>query len=370
MAVFYDSPLLIGTFRYFVRNVVTRENVLCFLRRFLLLGLEDDAINLAPIIAPQFHNLLRPSDSPPPFSLSDLYRDASPKVFAAILCDPQLSSLSADDKVGLIDEFVSQKNSLSEAEREALSRVVLWTEITSFLHLVKHFCDWVPARNTRSLYSQILTNRRSALSRFDVEIQGAGHSISRWYPFAWLQLIADARVRRVSPTVSLVGLVSTLGGLVRSLDPCAFGFVKIFSSVESFAKQFAPKNVFLPNKYFMARADGTLNPMIGIDFGEAAFELETVSVDTQCQVRCDKHPPKPICANVMFKAARDVSGCYRTNGHAAVVVKLENGRAEGQVIQAAGTFSVIAVEFVERNTKGSDLARLASFDAEGHFTNK
>jgi hypothetical protein len=72
----------------------------------------------------------------------------------------------------------------------------------------------------------------------------------------------------------------------------------------------------------------------------------------------------------MFDAARDVSGCYRTNGQAVVAIKLENGRAEKQQIQVAGTFSVIAVEFVERNTEGSDLARLISVDVEGQIMNK
>jgi hypothetical protein len=71
MAFFNDSPLLIRTFRYFVRTVITPENVISFLPRFVSLGLEDHVIYLSPLIAPQFYHLLRPSDSPPPFSLSD-----------------------------------------------------------------------------------------------------------------------------------------------------------------------------------------------------------------------------------------------------------------------------------------------------------
>jgi hypothetical protein len=117
------------------------------------------------------------------------------------------------------------------------------------------------------------------LSKFERELQESAPFISRWYPFAWLQLISDARVRKASPTVGLIGLVSALGGMARSVDPCAFGFMNLFSSVEPFAKQFEP------GKYFMARGQGSVNPMIGIDFGPTAgFELETVSIETRAPV--------------------------------------------------------------------------------------
>jgi hypothetical protein len=110
--------------------------------------------------------------------------------------------------------------------------------------------------------------------------------------------------------------------------------------------------------------------MIGIDFGPAAgFELETVSIDTRAPTRCERHTPKPVSAIVHFKASTSVQGCYRANDHEVVAVNLEEGHADAKPVQIAGRFSVIAVEFVEKNTNGSNLTRLSSFDAEGHFTN-
>jgi hypothetical protein len=234
LSAFYESPILTRTFRYFISRAVTAANVLSFLRQFLALGLEDDATSLAPLIAPQFLSILRATGSAP-FSLTDLYKQVSPRVFAEILKDPQLapnvSQLTDGDKVRLTDEFGSWKPQLSDADREALAGVVSWIETGSFIHLVRHKCDWVPSVHTRSLYSQILSNRRSALSRFEKELQGSGPFISRWYPFAWLQLISDARVRKVSPTVSLISLVSTLGGMAKSLDPCVRKTVLSFKRI-------------------------------------------------------------------------------------------------------------------------------------------
>jgi hypothetical protein len=305
--------------------------------------------------------------------LEELFESVSPRLFAAIMSDPQLSEgaaeLKDDDKVRLTDNYASRKGVLTEDGREALAKVVDWDSDTAFFHLVKHPCDWVAARCSRGLYARILRNRRASLGRFETELQNGARTVARWYPFAWLQLISDAGVRKVSPTVKLVSLVSTLGGLVKAIDPCAFGFVNLFYSVEPFAKQFAPANVFVPGKYFMATAEGAVKPMIGIDFGAAAFEVESVSVDAQAQPKGDKHPPKPVPAQVIFKAARSVQGCYRQNDHAAVAVKLKKGQSDGQLLQLPGQFSVIAVEFLESNTNGSDLARLVSFEVEGHFTN-
>jgi hypothetical protein len=373
MAVFYESEVLTRAFRHFVAQSVTPENVLTYLRRFLRINLVEDALGLTRLISPEFLSLLNPTSAArPPFSLEELYGVASPRVFAAVLgnCRVPLSRLTDDEAVRLTDDFVARKSALSAEDCEVLAGVVSWSEPGSFLHLVKHACDWVPARQSRRLYSEILTNRRQALSNFQNELRSGSPRISRWYALAWLQVLADARKRKVSPTISLVNFVSTLGVLARPVDPCAFGFVNLFYSVQPFAKQFHPANVFVPGKYFMASADGAVNPMIGLDFGPSTrFELESVSIDTRTPPRGDKHAPKPTCDAVLFKAAASVQGCYRPNGHSAVHVKLDEGRAHARVVVLSGRFSVIAVEFPPKNAKGSNLARLASFDAEGHFTN-
>jgi hypothetical protein len=374
IAVFYESETITRAMRHFVAEVTGLSTVLPLMRAFIELGLTDDAIQLAPLISSHFIDLISGTSSIP-FTLTGVYDIASPKVFAAILSDAQVqkAGLTDDDKVRIIDEFVARNPISDPADREALASVVSWTEFGSFLHVVRHDCGWLPERFSRPLLSRIIETRRTSLARFEADVRCGAPAASRWYSLAWLQSISDARARSSSPVVDVAEFVATFGGFARTADPCAFGFCGVFHSVEPFAAQFDPRNLFAGGKYFMARKEGAVNPMVGIDFGRnGRFVVNSISIETNVPPRGDpgRHAEKPTGTDVVFKATTSVQGCYQEQGHFPVPIRLPAGRVDQKPVQIPEPASVIAVEFTGKNSMGADLARLYSFDVEGYFTNR
>jgi hypothetical protein len=379
MTVFSESDVLSQVFRYFVQQATHDRTLLQLARDFHRLRLAEDAVKLAPQIAPHFVRLLKPAKDPSLFTFSELYEAVSPKLFAAILKDPFLKSetkglITADRLVGLIDDYVGDRVFEDPTDLEALASVVSWTESDSFQHSVRHRCNWLPAKYGRPLFSEVVTRRRRTSLFLAKEAQAAGPLLSRWYAFAWLSTIRDARSVRSSPTVPIVQFISTLGGLAKPFNPRPYGFVNIFQSVEAISPEFESDGLFDRDKYFMALPNKGVAPLVGFDFGATTrFAIETVKIDTECPLRptVPRAPRsrKPTAIQAVFKIANSVDGCCGRGEHVEHVVAFQNGKY-AEMFPVNDPCSVVAIEFSTPNSKGSPIARLYDLDFDGYFSSQ
>jgi hypothetical protein len=379
MAVFYESDILCSVFRYFVQQATQDRTLLQLAREFYRLDLAEDAVKLAPQLAPHFARLLNPTKEQQIFTFEELCESVSPKLFAAILKEPILKSearewISPDRLVGLIDRYVGGRVFDDLEDLEALASVVAWTEPDSFLHLVKHRCDWLPPHFARPLLSEVLTRRKRTLVSFEREAQRAAASVSRWYPFAWLATLRDARPSRQSPTVSILEFVSTLGGATRPFNPRPFGFVTVFQSVEAIAPEFEADGIFDETRYFMALPNGDTAPLIGLDFGRTTrFVIEELRINTGVPVRPNAaktvRSKKPAAVEAVFKTGETARACMVPGQHREQEIHFENGRVESAFADQT-PYSAVALEFSSPNSAGFRLARLSEFNFDGYFTNQ
>jgi hypothetical protein len=356
-------------------NDKRRRNLLPFAREFRRLDLTDDGIALAPFIAKYVRKLfLLDEKDPPLFKLPDLYAAVAPQVFAAILNDPQVRSddlgLTDDRLVELIDSYVGSRGIDDPDDREALASVVSWTEPHSYRHLVKHQCEWLPAKYARPLLRKMFSHRVLTADHMARDVRRTGESSSRWYLFSWLQAIREAKLVRSSPAVPLLEFVATLGGEAKRFNPQPFGFVKSFLSVPPVAPEFNAQALFRPEQYFMALPADGVAPMIGVDFGRTTgIAVREIIIDTDCPARNPKgrHPPKPTQTRLVLKVADTVDACFEAGEHWEARVDLVAGKADIELTDVP-TCSVLAVEFRDLNSAGFDLARLYSLDFVGYFT--
>jgi hypothetical protein len=380
MSVFYESDILSQVFRYFVDQATQDRTLLQLSREFHRLNLAEDAVKLAPRIAPHFLRLLKPTKDAPLFTFSELYDSVSPKLFAAILDHPLLKIearqiLTPDRLVGLTDEYVGTRVFSDPEDCEALASVVSWTESDSFLHLVRHKCDWLPSKYSKPLFSEILSRRMRTLGWLLNDAQKSAPIVSRWYAFAWLSTIRDARSARNSPTVSIVEFISTLGGLTRPFNPRPFGLVNVFQSVEALAPEFESDGLFDTTKYFMAMPQGNKKTLVGLDFGrETRFRIERLRINTECPIRMTvpraARSRKPVAVAAVFKIADNVEGCLGNGeGCEEQAIRFKEGKYE-EVFNIERNGSVVAVEFTEPNSKGFRIARLYELNFDGYFSNQ
>jgi hypothetical protein len=379
MALFYESDVLSAVFRYFVQQATQDHTLLQLAREFYRLDLADDAVNLAPQLAPHFARLLNPTKEQRIFTFEELCESVSPKLFAAILKEPVLKSearecLCPARLVALIDSYVGDRVFEDLEDLEALASVVSWTEPDSFVHLVKQRCDWLPPKFARPLLSQILTRRKRTLVSFEREAQRAAGSVSRWYPFAWLATLRDARPSRQSPTVSILEFVSTLGGAARRFNPRPFGFVNLFQSVEAVAPEFEAEGILHETRYFMALPNGATAPLIGLDFGRTTqFVIEGLRINTGVPVRPNAaktvRSKKPEAIEAVFKMGENADACRTEGKHREQGIRFENGRHNCPFADQT-PYSAVALEFSSLNSAGFQMARLSEFNFEGYFTNQ
>jgi hypothetical protein len=224
MTVFYDAPLLCSVFRYLAdratfekplqdqndpnvlrkndrirrKNDERRRNLVPL--AFADFGLDDAGIRLAPLLARNLRRaFVNDEKDLPPFTLTEVAAAVSPSVFAAILTDSALSDLGLD-RVQLVDEYVRGRPKLCSAHREAFTAVASWEEAFAHLHLVRHSCDWLPARFARPLLCKLLNIRCGTAAAMEGDLRSAA---SRWHVFAWLQTLVDAKLARTAPQLML-----------------------------------------------------------------------------------------------------------------------------------------------------------------------
>lgn len=420
MSVFYESPEFTAIFRYFLKRAATEQTFLHFARILSELDLVEDALSLAPadakeatpFLAEHYSNYLKWSRRQPwelkgvkrpPVTIDDIYDAVSAPVLAGILKqildDPRkFAPLTEAEVVAMIDRFYETHPSDRESDKESLAKLINWESISSWRYIVKHKCDWIPARIYRTLVTEALKKRKAVLKKLEKNTESIQTSVNRWYAFSWIQAVRDALVPLGrSPSVKVVELMTTLGGTTDFVDPLLCGFLEVVETVHAIAPQFSADQWFNKGKYWMARQSESVLPVFGFNLKGAWFIPETVFVDTVAtyhgsfsdtgksdtskqnssvrDIRNDqtdrveqfRHAPKPVGTSVSFVAGDNLED-FQRGKRTAIEIQLTGGKAAREIgKREIEPKTVLGLEFNAPSSVGFNIARLSEFDLSGQF---
>lgn len=234
-------------------------------------------------------NLVIPDMGLVPISVQRLLYRCHPITFAKILKHQSHVNMTDKRKASLIDDYIHHQFEISEDQRYAFAKVINWDDPNSYQLFYENNINWCPPSVARPHIRKALKCRLNSTKIFADRVkekiantsplQEDKKSISRWYPFQWVNFISNASLENKDPKYSLIDFITKLGQLNIPIDPEIYGLFNISNS-QPLTHFFAPKFAFLPDRYFISRTDIS-DLFIQVNFGEySCFKINSIFLDT------------------------------------------------------------------------------------------
>ena len=249
---FLDSDQILEYTKLFLKFQITKESKAIFpdiIENFERL---KDASNIfAKSVARRFLKL----------KIDNICKSLPPYMMAHVLNEVTLTESDyapfesqADYKISIIDKYVGDLQ-LEMEDREALTDVIKWDEMDSYLYFVHHKCDWVKPSVARKMISQVISNRRQTINHISqsvMELTDNRHHHMGVYSL--FQNIVDSKGNIEIQETDVIKSLGTLWNSVNQFNPCKYGL--IFPSKETscaMTEKFQIMNMFIDDdeEYFM-----------------------------------------------------------------------------------------------------------------------
>ncbi|OHT05285.1 hypothetical protein TRFO_26970 [Tritrichomonas foetus] len=283
---FYGIPILEEIVTEQFPQCTNKDTVLEFCRQCVEYNIPAQAKIFVPTVAENWSS----------YQINNIYSHIDPTILADVLNDSHLANLKQDAKLQIIDGFISLHPTTTNEQREQLATVIDWSHPAAYQYLVRHNCEWVPARIARQLMRRIMKERRYTFRKLQERVNFVPESsnnsisaraandgeISRWFLFTWMISIHRADVIKDQYTIPIINFLSTYGGLSQGFDAVTTGAITVNSS-EPMSKSIKPNYAFgcVKGEHFVSIGNAKLNPFYEIDFGQKA-KLIPSSVSFKC----------------------------------------------------------------------------------------
>lgn len=377
LGVFYECEFVTRAMRYLIQTITTEENCLELSKRFAEMGMIEDGMRLAPIVGRVFTKILQSGRfarvGNRTFTLNTIFESLAPRVFAAAFGEVLKEvNMTDQERVEMIDRYAEDKEITDERDKVELGKLVNWDAGLAYKYLVQYRCDWVPAGPYRRLVSQVLANRQQTLKRLTARAKSAPEHVSPWFLAGWLTAISNATKIRVKcePVFRILEFITTLGGVVKPVDPLVYGFIQCRGSVEPLCRDCGVHEFFAADGYWMAKQRLDVHPCLAFRVPQGEFTVAKYYVSQEVPSQnwyIVKHAPKRARDHVFVKLGNNLDW----NGD--VVCQQVAPEGEGEFSSAPGKYSVVGVEFQlssDPNVAKFEIemaCRLSSFDVEGSF---
>ena len=319
IGVFYGIDPITQIVRHFIQKNLNPTTALVYAAELINLDLIVDAQKLSKCIAGELHEIVHSPGVPRQISKEQIFKAVSDgRVFASIIKEAIFSkditdgktvhpALTEEQKVEIIDEYVGDKDIKIEDEKEQLASAINWDSPNSYKYLVHYKCDWVPPRISRKLLYKILNARRENSKVFKEDSNHANSKLSRWFPFAWIQVTADAIPTKETPLVYVNKFISTFGGCTSPINPSDFGFINANDdhpyTGEVYSPHFHPKKMLEHSQdYFSALNSGSV-PSATVNYGDIVkIKPKDIFIDCCIPFRPKKQPtPQSLSTQPTFQ---------------------------------------------------------------------
>jgi hypothetical protein len=381
ISLYYQATAYVEMFRFFLHQQADQPNLLARIAALDRLGIADEAAFSVPHLAEGLAKLLSGA-ADPPFQLSEVYAAIPPQLLAAILNHKQLAEFRKDSTalISLLDDYyavcVHAGRVLTQAQREALASTHNWADAEALVVnrslFAEHACEWLPAELSTELQSAVLKQRRATLANFQKEIGTIGPSVSQWYVAAWVRKLRSAQAARRRPHQDVIEFMSTIGGLVKPIDPHRYGFLKVEGFGNPLGALYSAEKIFEPDRYFLALASPREVPAVAVDFYNTRLGLFTVKWDTSVPkktrntpaFKCPDPAPKPTDYRVQITWGSQPGASVVTDATTYEVVNPQNAATSRVTI----SFPAVTLTKQGQQEKAtSPIARLQSVEFDATF---
>ena len=389
VTVFYEFDSLAHLIRDYIKATLYPETCLEYTKQLIQYDLIDDAKSLCNYIATHFvEDIFNPS-IPHQINKKKVFEMVTDgRVFAEILKNQVFQEgykvkdsknqeatykLTEEEIVEMIDQYVGDRV-VSSDEQAALASVINWSSDSSYKYLVHHRCDWVPPQISRSLYSRILDYRRDDVHTFETDSSSAAQTLSRWFPFSWIQYIADANPTKQTPVVYVNQFISTLGGCAQQFNPIEFGLINAeLKDNEQYrglliSPDFKTKNIVEDTvSCFAAYSNPNGPPSAILNYGKSVkIQSEELYIDPCVLVHENSNIPAGLANQPKFQPVPE-SISVSTNNSKPTEVPLRKPDQESlpTIFPYNDTFNTISYTLVANNKY--QILRLNKVDIKGKF---
>ena len=406
IASFYQCDSLRKVLEVSFPDFLNTTTVLPFAKQFSKFEINELNGLLSKTIAEVLIQVLRPSSSHSSlqFTKRDIFESINPSLLSTVLKEPIYDDiLSDDDKLSIIDEYISERTKsltdinqfLTPADRECLTSIFNWEPSVSqnsgnnddnsnnnqnesdsgasvssndLIHrLARHNCDWLSFSISRKILSSLINSRRSSLRSFLTEItNSSSQSFSRWYPFSWLSGIRESLPITSSPQVSLVRLISSLGGETKLFNPQAYGLLTTFSSVEPISPDYDSRNILDDSPSYFLGNGRSVSAAVGINLGPSSYFCpEKIILDSKLEKNTGNfHFIRVPPMKMLFRAGEREVAVFEGPGKE---IEMENGYADIELNDNKNGYQMFGVMMNGTSKNGGNVLRLRQFDLKGKF---
>ena len=327
IVTFYGISIMKDAVIKYIRETTETMTVLYYIKKFIEYELFDQAIILTPFIAKSIKRTIKYPNETHVITMKDVLKNVTDgRIFAMILKDKKLKELSQSEieaklerrkaksmekldkktfksmitpkydrniaflsqeqKVALIDEFVSH-HEINQEERNALASVIDWARTDVCGYLLKYNCDWAPYNVQRNCIKKIIKKRRKNIKNFEdkCELHDVERKmISRVFPLAYIPNIYYADDNGDEQNYDLVKRISLYGDN-KEIDLLLYGIAKVEHVGDVFnANNEASCVLRNDNSYFIGYGNDETSPGVVISFDKlAAAKIKSLTIDTKIE---------------------------------------------------------------------------------------